>query len=379
MTRAALLIAVRLPTPLEKALHTFTEVSIQDHLWSLAVVVVSVGAGVLVSRLVLAAIRRWAARTDNPFDDLVLDRLAAPLGWLLPIGLTVVLLPLGAIPAEPLAVIRHGLAIATILCGAWLVRRGVVVAELAVNRRFDLSAKDNLQARQVYTQMRGLRNIASFLIALFAVGLSLMTFQQVRQFGLSLLASAGVAGIIIGFAAQKSIATIVAGIQIAITQPVRLDDVVIVEGEWGRIEEITLTYVVVRIWDLRRLVLPITYFIEKPFQNWTRTSADLLGAVTIHADYTIPVDAVRRELERIVHGHEKWDGKVCNLQVVDASEHTLQLRALVSAPDSGTAWDLRCEIRERLLGFIQDRYPECLPRLRASLDGPRGPGTDGRG
>jgi small-conductance mechanosensitive channel len=190
----------------------------------------------------------------------------------------------------------------------------------------------------------------------------------VRQLGTAMIASAGVAGIVIGFAAQKSLGTLLAGFQIAMTQPIRIDDVVIVEGEWGKIEEITLTYVVVKIWDLRRLVVPITYFIEKPFQNWTRTSADILGTVFLHVDYGVPVGAVREELTRILAASPNWDHKVNVLQVTDAKERTLELRALASSSDASKSWDLRCEMREKLVAFIQDQYPESLPRLRTTFE-----------
>ena len=195
------------------------------------------------------------------------------------------------------------------------------------------------------------------------------------QFGTSLLASAGIAGVIIGFAAQRSIATLVAGFQIAVTQPIRIDDVVIVENEWGKIEDITLTYVVVQIWDLRRLVLPITYFIEKPFQNWTRASAELLGSVFLHVDYTMPLAPLREELDRILAASKLWDGKVKVLQVTDAREHTLELRVLASARDAPTAWDLRCEVREKLIAFLQAEHPTALPRDRIELSAPQ---ADGR-
>jgi small-conductance mechanosensitive channel len=195
----------------------------------------------------------------------------------------------------------------------------------------------------------------------------LMTFDRVRQLGTTILASAGVVGIVVGMAAQRTIATFIAGLQIAITQPIRVDDVVIVENEWGRIEEITLTYVVVRIWDLRRLIVPITYFIESPFQNWTRTSADILGTVFVYADYTMPIDVLRDELQNILKKSEHWDGKVCVLQVTNASDRTMELRALMSAADASTAWTLRCEVREKLIDFIRREYPKSLPKVRAEL------------
>jgi small-conductance mechanosensitive channel len=195
-----------------------------------------------------------------------------------------------------------------------------------------------------------------------------MTFEKVRQLGTTILASAGVIGIVVGMAAQKTIGAFIAGIQIAITQPIRLDDVVIVENEWGRIEEITLTYVVVRIWDLRRLVLPITYFIEKPFQNWTRITADLLGTVFLYLDYNVPVDKIREELKKILEESELWDKKVCVVQVTNTTESCIEVRALMSASDASTAWSLRCHVREKLIDFVRDNYPNALPRTRAELE-----------
>ena len=202
------------------------------------------------------------------------------------------------------------------------------------------------------------------LIVIVAVSAVLMSFDTVRQIGISLLASAGVAGIIIGIAAQKSIATLIAGIQIAVTQPIRIDDVVIVEGEWGRIEEITLTYVVVRIWDQRRLVVPISYFLEQPFQNWTRTSSELIGSVYLYTDYSVDIEAVRRQLGSIVRATPLWDKRVENLQVTAATDKGLELRALVSASNASEVWDLRCLVRERLLDYLQKHHPESLPRVR---------------
>jgi small-conductance mechanosensitive channel len=196
----------------------------------------------------------------------------------------------------------------------------------------------------------------------------LLTFDRVREIGFSLLASAGVVGIILGFAAQRSLATLFAGIQIALTQPIRIDDVVIVENEWGWIEEITLTYVVVKIWDQRRLVVPITYFIEKPFQNWTRKTAELLGSVYLYADYRLPVSEIRQELQKILQAAPQWDQRVGVLQVTDASERTIQLRALMSAADSPQAWELRCHVREKLVEFMQLHYPASLPQVRVLLE-----------
>jgi len=195
-------------------------------------------------------------------------------------------------------------------------------------------------------------------------------FKEVQRFGTSILASAGVVGIIFGFAAQKTIANLFAGFQLAMTQPIRLDDVVIVEGEWGHIEEMTLTYVVVRIWDERRLVVPLSHFIDKPFQNWTRTSADILGSVSVWVDYSLPLDEVRAALKEIIEPDPNWDKRFWNLQVTEASERTMQIRVLATSSDSSKSWDLRCEIREKLIHYLQKHHPQCLPKLRTDLGTP---------
>jgi small-conductance mechanosensitive channel len=239
-----------------------------------------------------------------------------------------------------------------------------------VLRQYRLDARDNLHARAVHTQVMVLKKVASTVIVIFTLASMLMVFDSVRQFGASILASAGIAGIIVGLAAQKSIATLLAGFQIALTQPIRVDDVVIVENEWGRVEDITLTYVVVRIWDLRRLVLPITYFIDQPFQNWTRSSSDILAAVTMHVDYGAPIDALRGELTRVLKASAFWDGKVDVLQVTEAHEQTIEVRALASAADASLAWNLRCEIRERLVTFLQQHHHAALPRMRMEIGRP---------
>lgn len=264
--------------------------------------------------------------------------------------------------------IDHSLNILLIFSLAWLLTRFVGFGKALILNRYDFNSENNLDARRVYTQFKIIERIINFLIIILAISLALMTFDSIRRLGVSLLASAGIAGIIIGFAAQKLLATILAGLQIAITQPIRLDDVVIIENEWGWIEEITLTYVVVRIWDKRRLIVPTTYVIEKPFQNWTRTSADILGTVFIYTDYTLPIDEVRKELTRILKNDSNWDGKVNVLQVTNATEKTMELRALVSASDSPTAWDLRVSVREKLIKFLQQNYPESLPKTRISME-----------
>ncbi len=255
-------------------------------------------------------------------------------------------------------------SILIILTTAWISINFIQIIRILLLHRYDLNLKDNLHARKVYTQFKILERIVIFVIIFLAIAFSLMTFDSIRKIGLSLFASAGVAGIILGLAAQSMIGTILAGFQIAITQPIRIEDVVIVEGEWGWIEEITLTYVVVRIWDKRRLVVPTTYFIQKPFQNWTRTSAEILGTVFLYTDYTMNVDAVRTEFERLLKASGKWDGQVGNVQVTDTNAHTMEIRMLMSAVDSPTAWDLRVYVRENILAWMQKNHPEKLPATR---------------
>jgi small-conductance mechanosensitive channel len=323
---------------------------------------------VRIGRLSEAFLVSLSARTDFSWDDVLLPLAGKTVRRALP--LLALILGVPALLLSPALSEIVGNATSLLLIGvvASILFEAVNAAAAFVLGQHRLDVSDNLQARSIYTQVVVLKKVVVTIIAIFTLASMLMVFDSVRQFGASILASAGLAGIVIGFAAQRSIATLLAGFQIALTQPIRVDDVVIVEHEWGRIEDITLTYVVVRLWDLRRLVVPITYFIEQPFQNWTRSSAEILGTVFLYVDYGVPLDALRAELTRLLQASRYWDGKVNLLQVTDAKEHTLEIRALASAADASLAWDLRCEIRERLIAFIQQTYPESLPRLRASLD-----------
>ncbi|PKA98421.1 small-conductance mechanosensitive channel [Flavobacteriaceae bacterium MAR_2009_75] len=250
----------------------------------------------------------------------------------------------------------------------WLILSAIKVIKHHVVGKYDLQSSDNFKARKVTTQFNILERIIIFIVIILAIGIALMSFEGIREIGVSIFASAGVAGIIIGFSAQKLIGTILAGIQIAIAQPIKIDDVVIVEGEWGRIEKIMLTYVVVKIWDKRRLIVPTTYFIEKPFQNWTKSSADILGTVFLYTDYNVPFDALRKELTRILESTDLWDKEVNVLQVTDTKANYVETRALMSAKDSPTAWDLRVHVREKLITFLQQNYPQSLARTRVSFE-----------
>lgn len=296
-------------------------------------------------------------------------RLVFPLAMTLILGFSKIYFGEEAKSWEaPFSYLPHLNTILIITGLTWCLLELIKILKRVFLRQFDLSQEDNLRARKVYTQINILEKIASFVIILVGLSTILVSFDSVRQIGVGLFASAGVAGIIIGFSAQKAIGTLIAGIQIAFTQPFRLDDAVVVEGEWGWIEEINLNYVVVRIWDQRRLVLPSTYFLEKPFQNWTRTSAEIIGSVFIYTDYTVSFDAMRAELDRILENTKLWDRRVKVLQVTDAKERTVETRILVSAKNSPTAWDLRVHVREKMVEFLQRNYPDSLPKTRVVME-----------
>jgi len=342
---------------------------LQGFVLSLGVFTGSIIIGFLTRFLFIRIFKTIAKRSESVLFQSMSRHLQGPFYLLFPLIAVSFSMPLFKLTPEISNVARQALSILFTLTVSWLIAKFMFVIEDLVLSRYRLDVEDNLQARKIYTQIQFFKKAVVIFIGILALAIILTNFEKVRQLGATILASAGVIGIIIGFAARQSIATLVAGLQIAITQPFRIDDVVIVENEWGRIEEITLTYVVVRIWDLRRLVLPITYFIEKPFQNWTRVSADILGTVFLYVDYTVPVQEIREELHTILQGSQYWDGKVWNLQVTNASERTVELRALMSAPDASTAWNLRCEVREKLLLYIQENYPYGLPKLRGEIVG----------
>jgi len=246
----------------------------------------------------------------------------------------------------------------------WVLLSLVRIIKVVVHEKYPLDKEDNLYERKIRTQYQYIHALLSVIIVVIGIAVALFQFDKFRIIGAGLLASAGIVALLIAFTAQQTLSNLIAGFQIAFTQPFRIDDVVIVEGEWGKIEEITLTYVVVRIWDQRRLVLPISYFLTTPFQNWTRTTADILGTIMIYVDYMVPVEKVREEVKRIASTTHLWDGKVVGLQVTDSSERTVTLRALISARNASDAWDLRCYVRERLIDFLQKEYPSSLPRVR---------------
>lgn len=264
--------------------------------------------------------------------------------------------------------VRHLNGLAVIACACWLLIAAIGGLASGIIAQHPADVEDNLTARRIATQARVLSRIAMTGVMMAGTAMMLITFPGARQVGASLLASAGVVGIVAGIAARPVFSNIIAGLQIALAQPIRIDDVLIIEGEWGRVEEITSTYVVLRIWDERRLIIPLQWFIEHPFQNWTRTSSEILGTVFLFADYALPLEPLRAEQQRVLETAPEWDRRVSVLQLTDVTERTIQIRVLVSARSSGLAFDLRCRVREALVTFIQREYPDCLPQMRGRIE-----------
>ncbi len=340
------------------------------HAWARSVGVLA-GAIVIAlaaHRALYAVLKRVARRSGSVLVDSLVRHTQRASKWILPLLALLAAVPYIKLPEYVLTPVERGLGLGLIAAVAWLVILFSEVVSDVVASRYRVDVADNLTARRIQTQIEVLHRIVVALVAIVALSLMLMTFPAIRQIGTGLLASAGLAGLVVGMAMKNTLSSLIAGIQIAFTQPIRLEDAVLVEGEYGWIEEIEMTYVVVRLWDLRRLILPLSYFLEHPFQNWTRSSTDLLGSVFLYVDYTVPVEEVRKELRRIVESTDKWKGDVCVLQVTDTNAETIQLRALVDARDAGTTWDLRCYVRENLIHFMQEKYPGALPRFRAELN-----------
>lgn len=330
---------------------------------ALLILAISLLVALIVHRwLRLLAYRLLTGRYPSLLEILTKTRRLTRLAFVL--LAFIVAVPVIPIDADTSATLARIIAIGIMTCIGWAAIIALNIVAGLYLRRFRLDVEDNLMARKHNTQVRVLVRALDVVLVILTVGAALMTFPAVRQYGVSLFASAGAAGIIVGLAARPLLSNLFAGVQLAITQPIRLDDAVIVENEWGRVEEITSTYVVVRIWDLRRMIVPLSYFIEKPFQNWTRHTSTLIGAVLLYVDYTAPVGAIREELGRIVKASKNWNGEVINLQVTDTKEQTIELRAIMSANSSGTAFDLRCEVREKLVAFLQREHPGALPRQR---------------
>ncbi|QJB35979.1 mechanosensitive ion channel [Chitinophaga oryzae] len=341
-----------------------------DHLpnilWDLMLVGISVIAGWLIKFLLSLFLRRTTVKEgDFSLIHSVLFHLGKAFNYFLPLLILNMLMPLMRVPAKDEVLLNRIVEIALTLSFAALMIGAVKVLEDYVYHTYDLKKANNLKERKIRTQLQFVRKLAISVILVLTACAILLSFDSLRKLGAGLLTGVGVGGIIIGFAAQKSLGNLLAGFQIAFTQPIRIDDVLVVEGEWGRVEEITLTYVVLNIWDQRKLILPINYFIEKPFQNWTRTGSEILGTAFFYLDYTAPVDKIRDAFNRLLQASPLWDRRASALQITNTTERTIEVRTLMSAATSGNAFDLRCYIREELVKYIRENHPECLPKTRA--------------
>ncbi|HUN86199.1 MAG TPA: mechanosensitive ion channel family protein [Terracidiphilus sp.] len=336
-------------------------------LWSAGILCGAVVVALIAHFIVFRVLGRIVDRKHGAIGRSILRHGKTPTRWVFPLLAVLAVLPGVPLPKIAMTALEHITGLGLIAAIAWFVLLFIDIVQDVFSGRYRVDVSDNLLARRVQTQFMLLHRVAMVLVILVAVSIMLMTFPVIRHIGMSLLASAGLATLVVGIAMKGTLSNLIAGVQIAFTQPFRLEDAVVIEGEWGWIEEIGTMYVVVRIWDLRRLVLPLSYFLDHPFQNWTRNSADLLGSTILYADYTVPMDELRAELKRICESTKLWKGEVCVLQTTDATEHTVQLRALTDARNSSDAWDLRCLVREKLLAYLQKNHPGSLPRYRGEL------------
>ncbi len=318
----------------------------------------------LVHYGVFAIARRAAMKTKLKGDEIIVRLLRGPSRLIVALLAVYFVLPQAQLGDAALGLVRHGISLLLIAAMTWLVVRIIQSISQFVLAQYESGTLFDTRARRVQTQMRVLSRILSVVAVIVGVAAALMTFDTIKQLGASILASAGITGLIVGLAAQKVIANFLAGLQIAFTGPINIGDVVVIEGEWGRIEEITTTYVVLKIWDERRLIVPFSKIIDSTFYNWSRTSSEVLGTIYIYTDYQVPIDAVRAEAERIVNASDHWDGRSCGLVVTNATERAVELRVVISAADGSKQWDLRCEVREKLIKYLQREHPECLPRTR---------------
>lgn len=318
----------------------------------------------LLSKIVAGYIRKEEGFT---LGQTIIKRLSKAISFLFPLLALNFSLPFLSLSEKQYLFLEKTIGILLIISFSAILIACIKVGEDYVGYKYNLKKSNNIKERKIRTQLHFLRNLFISIIVIVTICAILLSFESMRRIGAGLLTGVGVGGIIVGFAAQKSLGNLLAGLQIAFTQPIRIDDVLVVEGEWGRVEEITLTYVVVGIWDQRRLILPINYFIETPFQNWTRNSAEILGASFIYLDYTAPLDDIRAEFMRIVNQSEQWDKRVAVMQVTNVTPQTIEVRALISAENSGKAFELRCILREKLISYIQKHHPYCLPKTRAEL------------
>jgi small-conductance mechanosensitive channel len=336
--------------------------------WNLLIAVIAILAGLIIKYIVTLLFKFYAKKEESySFFRSVIINLGPAITYFIPLFLLNLFIPIMRMDKIYVTPLDKTIEILLTISFAGILVHSIRILEDYIYHTYDLNKADNLVERKVRTQIQFIRKFLVVVIVFVTIAIILLSFESMRKIGTGLLTGVGIGGIIVGFAAQNSLGNLLAGFQIAFTQPIRIDDVLVVEGEWGRVEEITLTYVVLNIWDKRRLILPINYFITKPFQNWTRSSSEILGTVFLYVDYTIPLEAIRKEFDRLIELSPLWDKKVKVVQVTDTKENNIEVRVLMSAHNSSDAFDLRCYIRENLVTFIQQNYPGSLPRIRTEV------------
>lgn len=337
--------------------------------WNLLLISAALLTGFVVKALATFLLHSYSKKNFHySLFRSVVSRLNNPLTWFLPLIALNLALPFMELNSRQFLIFNKITGILLIITFSMVLIAFVKISEDFLYHLYDLNKSDNLRERKIRTQIQFIRKLIIGLIVILAIGAVLLSFSSLRRIGAGLLTGVGISGIIVGLAAQRSLGNLLAGLQIAFTQPIRLDDVLVVEGEYGRVEEITMTYVVLSIWDQRRLILPINYFIEKPFQNWTRTTSEILGTVFLHLDYAAPFDKIRNEFNRLLETTDLWDRRVGIMHVTETTENSVEVRLLVSALNSGKAFELRCYIRENIIAFIQNNSPEALPITRAVIE-----------
>lgn len=341
---------------------------IQPWLWNVLIIAAAIIIGLAIKGIIKLILNLYRNKDGYSLLRSIIVHVGQPMNHFVPLLIINLMDPLMELDGYFNVFFSRAFDIALTISFSVLLISSIKVFEDYIYHTYDLNKPDNLRERKIRTQLEFIRKVAVTLIVFVTIAVVLLSFDNVRKIGAGLLTGVGISSVIVGFAAQKSLSNLLAGFQIAFTQPIRIDDVLVVEGEWGRVEDITFTYVVLKIWDQRRLILPINYFIEKPFQNWSRISSEILGTVFLYLDYSVPVDALRQELDRLLELTDLWDKRKKLIQVTNAKETVIEVRVLVSAANSSDAFDLRCFIRENLIKFVNDNYPGCLPLNRVIID-----------